>query len=69
MTVSINTETWNAAGSLVGAAGVALCLITGVARLAGFPILLGFESITIFVAGIALIGTGCLFKLQALLSR
>jgi len=67
--VSIETQTWRTAGSVAGAAGVALCLVTGAARLAGFHILLGFESMTMFVAGIALISTGCLLKLHAMEPR
>ena len=51
-------------GSLAGWAGVLVCLGSGSARAAGFFFVAGYEAMTLFTAGIGLIATGCLFKLE-----
>ena len=62
----MNARLFAQLGSIAGALGVVLCLATGIARIAGLSVLVGFESLTLFVAGIGIITTGCLLKLHAL---
>jgi hypothetical protein len=52
------------AGDIAGILGVAICLVTGVLRLSGQPVVFGFEAITLFIGGIALMVMACLAKLQ-----
>ena len=54
------------AGSVIGGLGVLICLVAGLTKLAGSYYLLGYEAMTLFTAGIGLIATGCLAKLEAL---
>jgi hypothetical protein len=53
-------------GNIVGAAGVLVTLVAGISRLAGSYHLLGFESVTLFIGGIALMVMACLAKLHQL---
>jgi len=46
--------------------GVLVCLIAGIARIAGYPYLAGFESLTLFTGGMALMLFGALLKLHAI---
>jgi hypothetical protein len=46
--------------------GIAICLVTGVLRLSGLPVIFGFEAITLFIGGIALMVFACLARLQVL---
>lgn len=52
------------AGNISAVLGVSVCLIAGLARIGGFYHLLGFEAVTLFIGGIALMVMGCLAKLQ-----
>lgn len=52
-------------GSLIGWAGVILCLVTGAVKLGGSYYFFGHETVTIFIVGIGLIATGSLAKLEA----
>jgi len=54
------------AGHVLALAGVLLCLLAGGTRLAGLYTLLGFESMTLYVAGIGLMVAACLARLYAL---
>jgi hypothetical protein len=53
------------AGSLAGGLGLLLCLVAGVGRLAGQYHLVGFEAMTLFSAGIALLVAGTFLKVSA----
>ena len=53
-------------GNVAGILGIAICFVTGIMRLSGHAIAFGFESITLFTGGIALMVLACLAKLQAL---
>jgi hypothetical protein len=46
--------------------GIAICLVTGLLRLSGLPVIFGFEAITLFIGGIALMVFACLARLQVL---
>jgi len=56
----------DASGNAAAAVGIVICLVTGVVRLAGGYYLFGYESITLFTGGIALMVMGCLAKLHLL---
>ncbi len=51
-------------GNIAAILGIAICLITGLMRLSGQPVVFGFEAITLFIGGIALMVMACLAKLQ-----
>ncbi len=55
--------------TLASVVGAALCAIAGVGRMAGYHYLGGFEVMTIFSAGTALMVFGCLMKLDLVLFR
>ena len=57
------------AGSIVGAVGVVVCVLAGMARMLGMLTLAGSEMGTWFVVGIAIIAVGCFIKLQAISAR
>ena len=57
-------------GSIVGAAGVAICAVSGLTRVvSGAYYLAGLEATTLFLAGIGMMVCGCLLKLEALAIR
>ena len=56
------------ANILMGLA-VLLCLVTGVTRLSGMYYLMGFQSITLFIGGIAVMLVAIFLKLQGLSLR
>lgn len=51
-------------GTVTGIAGVLICLIAGLARLAGFYHLAGFEAMTLLNAGVALMVASILMKVE-----
>ncbi len=53
-------------GNTVGVLGVLVCLVTGVARITGHFHVIGYEAMTLFTGGIALMLIACLIKLQQL---
>ncbi len=53
-----------AVGSAAAALGVALCVVSGLARIAGQYYLLGYTSMTIFTGGMGLMLAACLAKLH-----
>ena len=53
-------------GNVAGVTGVIVCILAGVSRFLGSYHLLGFESITLFTGGIALMVMSCLVKLHQL---
>jgi type IV secretory pathway VirB2 component (pilin) len=57
------------AGSIAGILGIATCFIAGLARIAGYYYLAGYQSTTIFNVGIGLMVFACLVKLDALQSQ
>lgn len=54
-----------ALGNSAAILGIAICLVTGVMRLGGQAVVFGFEAITLFIGGIALMVMACLAKLYA----
>ncbi|MFT4517675.1 MAG: hypothetical protein ACI9JM_000052 [Halioglobus sp.] len=54
------------AGSISGTAGAVVCLVSGGSRIAGLHYLAGFQSTTLFMAGIALMVFACMIKLDQL---
>ena len=53
-------------GNVAGVTGIIVCTLAGVSRLLGSYHLLGFESVTLFVGGIALMIFSCLVMLHQL---
>ena len=51
-------------GNIAASLGIVACLLAGVARLAGNHYFLGYEAVTLFIGGIALMVMACLAKLQ-----
>ena len=60
------TRLFSYVANILGIAGMGLGLLAGIGRLTGAYTMFGFQSVSIFVAGVALIVTGCFFKLQQL---
>lgn len=58
-------RTLDLAGSAAGILGLAICLASGVARLAGVFYLGGVPAATVFLAGAGLVLAGCYLKLEA----
>ena len=56
-------------GSFSGILGVLVCLIAGLARVTGFYYIAGYQSTTMFTAGVALMVFACLVKLETLLKQ
>jgi hypothetical protein len=54
------------AGSISGILGMAVCFIAGLSRIAGYYYLAGFQSMTLFDAGVGLMVFACLVKLYNL---
>jgi hypothetical protein len=54
------------AGSIAGILGMLVCLTAGLARIAGYFHISGYESTTLFNVGVGLMVFGCLVKLQNL---
>lgn len=54
------------AGSVSGLLGIAICLISGLARVAGFYYLANYQATTVFNMGIGLMVFSCLVKLHTL---
>ena len=52
-------------GNIAAILGIAICLVTGLLRVSGQAVIFGFEAITLFTGGIALMVMACLAKLQA----
>lgn len=55
-------------GNVLAITGMTLGLAAGVGRLSGSFMMFGFQSLSLFVVGAALIITGCFFKLLQLAS-
>jgi hypothetical protein len=56
-------------GSISGILGALTCLIAGLARIAGYYYLAGYQSTTLFTAGVGLMVFACLIKLETLQTR
>lgn len=50
-------------GNIAAILGITICLITGLMRLSGQLTVFGFEAITLFIGGIALMVMACLARL------
>lgn len=57
------------AGNIAALLGILLCAVSGIARVAGYFHVVGFESMTMFVGGIGLMVAACLAKLQAMAQK
>ena len=53
-------------GNVAGVTGIIVCTLAGASRLLGSHYLLGFESVTLFNGGMALMVMSCLVKLHQL---
>jgi hypothetical protein len=54
-------------GNLFALAGLCLCLSAVAGRLSGGFVILGFQSVSIFIGGVALIVVSCLLKIEQVL--
>jgi hypothetical protein len=54
------------AGSITGILGALICLIAGLARIAGFYYLAGYQSTTLFNVGVGMMVFTCMVKLDSL---
>jgi hypothetical protein len=54
------------AGSISGIAGMVICLIAGLARIAGNYYLADYQSTTVFNMGVGLMVFACLVRLETL---
>lgn len=54
------------AGSISGIVGVMICLISGLARIAGYYYLADYQSTTVFNMGVGLMVFACLVRLETL---
>lgn len=52
------------AGSISGIVGALICFISGLARIAGYFYLAGYQSTTLFTVGVGLMVFACLVKLE-----
>ncbi len=52
------------AGRLSGIAGALLCLVAGLTRIAGMYYLAGFQTTTLFTAGIGFMVFACMVRLE-----
>jgi len=53
-------------GSASGLIGALICLVSGVARVSGMYYVLGYQSTTLFTAGLGIMVFACLLKLEEL---
>lgn len=53
-------------GNVAALLGIVVCLLAGLSRLAGNYHVLGFETVTLFIAGTAIMVFACLVKLHKL---
>ncbi len=56
-------------GNSAAVVGILICLLTGVVRVTGSYYFLGFEALTLFIGGTALMVFACLVKLHQLARR
>ena len=54
------------AGSITGILGALICFIAGLARIAGFYYLAGYQSTTLFNVGVGMMVFTCMVKLDSL---
>jgi hypothetical protein len=54
------------AGSISGLVGALICLIAGLARVAGFYYLVNYQSTTVFNMGVGMMVFACMVKLHTL---
>lgn len=51
-------------GNAAAVLGALICLLAGLARIAGIYHVIGFEAMTLFMGGLGLMVFGCLAKLE-----
>lgn len=56
-------------GNIVAAVGILICLLAGLTRMAGSYYVFGYEALTLFIGGTALMVFACLVKLHQLSRR
>jgi len=54
------------AGSITGILGASVCFIAGLARIAGFYYVAGYQSTTLFNVGVGMMVFACMVKLDSL---
>lgn len=57
------------AGTVCGVLGALICAVSGLARVAGYYYVLGFQSTTLFTVGVGLMVFACLLRLEELARR
>jgi len=57
------------AGDLGAVAGILVCIVAGISRIGGNYHLAGFETVTLFIVGIAIMLTATLVKLYRIENR
>jgi len=63
------TDTLKYGSNALAILGLAICLISGLSRIFGSYHVLGYEAMTLFMGGTALLVTACLAKLQLILEN
>lgn len=53
-------------GNVAASLGILICIVAGVARVGGNHYVFGYEAITLFIGGIALMVMACLARLHRL---
>jgi len=56
-------------GSVAGVIGALTCFLAGLARVAGYYYVLGYQSTTVFNVGVGLMVFACLVKLEEFAAR
>lgn len=56
-------------GSVSAVAGIAICAVSGLARVAGYYYVFGFQSTTLFNVGVGLMVFTCLLRLEEIAAR
>ena len=59
-------KTFEILGNVIGGIGILICLAAGLTRVLGSHWIYGYETVTLFICGIALMLMACLAKLQAI---
>jgi type IV secretory pathway VirB2 component (pilin) len=62
--MKMNKDLLGTAANTAAAIGVAICAVTGIARLLGSYHVLGYEAMTLFIGGISLMVFAALIKLH-----
>lgn len=53
-------------GNVAAVLGILICLVAAIARMSGYHFFLGYEAMSLFIAGIGLMVMGCLGRLYSI---